>query len=73
VEYVYEVQGKLPEYVPPVVLRSVIDTGEPESAIVRRVAQSTRRKRNIMKENIQKVRVSRPGTARVRTGRAPFR
>ena len=73
VEYIIEVIGRFPSYVPPVITKSgKIDTSRPESA--RRIRETTSRKRNYIKDNIEKAKLSRPCTVRSsRAARTPFR
>jgi len=64
IEYNFEIIGKMPEYVPPVISKSaLINTSMPESA---RAFNRTHRgkKRNIIRENIQKVKIMKPNSAR---------
>jgi hypothetical protein len=72
VEFVFEVLGRFPEYVPPLIeFSGRIDTTIPESA---RLAQSERKvKRNIIRDNIESVKLARPKTTRIgRKLRPPF-
>ena len=67
-EYMIEVIGRFPSYMPPIVTKSgKIDTTRPDSA--RRITSA--RRRNYIKDNIEKAKLSRPQT--VRSSRAPFR
>ena len=60
-QILFEVVGKVPDYVPPIIKTSRIDTSMPPSA--RRFAESRNemKKRNIIKENIENVRNQKPG------------
>jgi hypothetical protein len=72
VEFVIVVLGRLPEYVPPLVEFSRrTDPTMPESA---RLAMSERKvKRNIIRDNIESVKLARPKTTRIgRKLRPPF-
>lgn len=74
VEYIIEVIGRLPSYVPPLVMKSgKINTTMPESAVRLSETQGGRR-RNIIRDNIDNVKLSRPNTVRsLKLGKAPFR
>jgi hypothetical protein len=72
IEYVIEIIGTLPEYVPPIIeFSGRIMTAMTDST---RISQSARKpRRNIIRENIESVKLSRPQTTRTsRTPRPPF-
>ena len=56
-ELIFEVFGKIPEYIPPVIKNSVIDTTRPLSARRNTNSRTGTKKRNIIRENIENVKV----------------
>jgi hypothetical protein len=74
VQYVIELQGRLPEYIPPIILHSgMINTDITDSARSLRASLSARKLRNIIRDNINSVKLTRPKTTRVsHGGRRPF-
>ena len=63
VQWTYEYSGKMPDYIPPVIERSGrIDVSTPESVVHWNEIKSARKK-NVVKENIDSARITRPRTA----------
>jgi hypothetical protein len=52
-QYMFDVVGKTPDYVPPVVTKGALDT-MPESP------EKPRPKRNVIRDNIESVRIAKP-------------
>ena len=63
VQWMIAVTGKMPDYVPPVVSKGAIDSQMPESHKVS-LRASTRRKRNIIRENIENAKITKPLSSR---------
>ena len=61
-EYVFDVYGKMPDYLPPQIKKACIDTSMPESARLRDA--QTLKKRNVIKDNIGKAKITKPRTSR---------
>ena len=60
-QYLYDIIGKTPDYVPPVVKKSGILNFLPEDA--RKYRDTGKKRRNIIRDNIEKVRTMRPNRA----------
>lgn len=61
-EYIFDIFGKMPDYIPPQVSNGAIDTTMPESARTR--IDSTERRRTNMRDQIGRARITKPKSAR---------